>query len=182
MSDNKDTTKDGGKPQAAEIKSGPGVSPPVRTDETKFKDFELTDEDKEKLKEGWEPAPVYRYNRHTKKREVSGHVMRKAYVEEYWKVEFNVKANEMETDVVKLGKNNTVLRLKRGEEIIVPRSYLRVADDGKTVIFKQDQDGSIRKAYERQEARYRVISTGHTKAEYDDFLKKAAKQVKKEAE
>jgi hypothetical protein len=46
----------------------------------------------------------------------------------YFFVKFQEKSSEQDLDLIPLGINNDVIMVRRGERIILPESYLRVAD------------------------------------------------------
>lgn len=98
MSDSKDAPA---KAKSEPKPVNPVVSPPVRNDAAQFPDDVSV---------------------------TSGVLAATAKEEQYFFVQFQEKSSEQDLDLIPLGINNDVIMCRRGEKIILPKSYLEVAD------------------------------------------------------
>lgn len=128
-------------------------------------------------KDGWERKPIYHYNRFTQKHELTGYSMVKPYVETYEEVSFMDRSGPNDPPILKLKNNDKALLIPRGEKYAVPRSILNVADEGKTVIMKQDEEGNTIEGYTVQAAKYVPTGKQCTEQEYKKSVAEGNKKL-----
>lgn len=89
----------------------------------------------------------------------------------YWWGQFQPKSNENEQNYVAIGVNGDVIQCKRGVEIILPSSYVEVADNATYNVYRQEP-GEDRKVVGRVKRFPFLKSRQGTEKEFREFIRK----------